>query len=166
MHGHAPAIVDSAKCDLAAEVLRESGSLRLRATGSSMLPSIWPGDVLIIQKRELEQIAAGETAVFFPGGRMTAHRVVSHHGNFLVTQGDSVPQPDAPVTAENLLGVVVSIERGGKLFAPALRPGLVARCTAAVLRRFDLATRVWLRVHLLFSPTSLKMVSPNLTASS
>ena len=166
MHGHAPAIVDSAKCDLAAEILRESGKLRLRATGSSMLPSIWPGDVLVIQKRELKQVTAGETAVFFPGGRLTAHRVVSHHCTFLVTQGDSVPQPDALVTAENLVGVVVSIERGGKLFAPALRPGLVARCTAAVLRRFDLATRVWLRLHLLFSPTSLKIVSPNLTASS
>jgi hypothetical protein len=166
MHGHAPAIVDSAKCDLAAEILRESGSLRLRAWGSSMLPSIWPGDILNIQRRELKQIAAGETAVFFPGSRMTAHRVVSHHCTFLVTQGDSVPQPDAPVTAENLLGVVVSIERGGKLFAPALRPGLVARRTSVVLRRFDLAMRVWLHVHLLFSPTSLKIVSRNLMASS
>lgn len=164
MDVHAPAIVDSAKCDLAAEILRESGNLRLRATGSSMLPSIWPGDVLIIQKREIEQVAPGETVVFFPNGRMTAHRVVSHHGSFLVTQGDSVPQADAAVTAENLSGVVVCIERGGKMFAPARRPGLLARCTAAMLRRSDLAVRVWLRVHLLFSPTPLKIVSSNLTA--
>jgi hypothetical protein len=164
MDVHAPAIVDSAKCALAAEVLRDSGSLRLRATGSSMLPSIWPGDVLIIQKREIELIAAGETAIFSPNGRLTAHRVISHHGSFLATQGDSVPQPDPPVTANDLLGVVVSIERGGKLFAPALRPGLLARCTAAVLRRSGLATRVWLRVHRPFSAAPLKIVAPSLTA--
>jgi hypothetical protein len=166
MDGRAAAIVDSAKCDLAAEVLRTNGSLRLRAWGSSMLPSIWPGDVLVIQKRELRQVAVGATAVFFPSGRVTAHRVVSHHGTFLVTQGDSVPQPDPALTAENLLGVVVSIERGGKVFAPALRPSLLARGTAAVLRRSDFAVRVWLRVHLLFSPRPLKIVSPSLTASS
>lgn len=164
MDVHAPAVVDSAKCALAAKVLRESGSLRMLATGSSMLPSIWPGDVLIIQKREIQQIATGETAVFFPNGRMTVHRVVSHHGSFLVTQGDSVPQPDPPVTAENLLGVVVSIERDGKVFAPALRPGLLARWTAAVLRRSDFAVGVWLRVYLLFNPTPLKF-SPKLTVS-
>ncbi len=166
MDGRAAAIVDSAKCDLAAEVLRASGILRLRAWGSSMLPSIWPGDVLVIQKRELRQVAAGETAVFFPSGRMTAHRVVSHHGSFLVTQGDSVPQADPPVTADNLLGVVVSIERGGKILVPVLRPSLLARCTAAVLRRSDFAVRVWLRMHMLFSPKPLKIVAPSLTASS
>lgn len=165
MDVHAPAIVDSAKCALAAEVLRESGTLRLRATGSSMLPSIWPGDVLNIQKREMKEIAVGETAVFFPSGHVTAHRVVSHSGNFIVTQGDTVPQPDPPVTAENLVGVVVSIERSGKVFASALRLSLVARWTAAVLRRSDLATRAWLRVYLHFSAPSVRIVAPSLTAS-
>ena len=166
MDGRAAAIVDSAKCDLAAEILRTNGSLRLRAWGSSMLPAIWPGDVLVIQKREIRQVAVGETAVFFSSGRVTAHRVICHRGTFLVTQGDSVPQPEPALTAENLQGVVVSIERNGKAFAPALRPALVARGTAAVLRRSDLAVKVWLRVHLLFSPRPLKIVSPGLTASS
>jgi len=35
-------------CELAAEVLRSSGRLRLRATGTSMLPAVWPGDVLSV----------------------------------------------------------------------------------------------------------------------
>jgi hypothetical protein len=33
-------------CELAAEVIRSFGRVRLRATGTSMLPAIWPGDVL------------------------------------------------------------------------------------------------------------------------
>ena len=38
------------KCELAAEVLRSSGRLRLQVTGWSMLPSIWPGDTLTVEQ--------------------------------------------------------------------------------------------------------------------
>jgi len=34
------------KCELAGEVLRSSGRLRLKVSGSSMLPVIRPGDTL------------------------------------------------------------------------------------------------------------------------
>src|SRR5437667_10972164 len=33
------------KCDLAADVIRRFGTLRLRVNGFSMLLSIWPGDI-------------------------------------------------------------------------------------------------------------------------
>jgi len=36
------------KCDLAADVIRGFGTLRLRVNGFSMLPSIWPGDVVCV----------------------------------------------------------------------------------------------------------------------
>ena len=52
------------KLDLAVEVLRSSGAIRLQALGTSMLPSIWPGDVLLIQRRELGQVRPGDTAFF------------------------------------------------------------------------------------------------------
>jgi len=46
------------KCDLAADVIRRFGALRLRVNGFSMLPSIWPGDI----------------AVCVAGGRLPARR--------------------------------------------------------------------------------------------
>ena len=38
------------KCELAREVLRSSGTLRLRVTGWSMLPTVMPGDTLIVDR--------------------------------------------------------------------------------------------------------------------
>src|SRR5262249_37101837 len=40
------------KCELAAEVLRFSGRLRLQVGGWSMLPSVFPGDTLLVEWSE------------------------------------------------------------------------------------------------------------------
>ena len=40
------------KCELAAEVLRSFGTLRFAATGWSMLPSVWPGETLVVDRIE------------------------------------------------------------------------------------------------------------------
>ena len=37
---------DDPKLDLAAEILRRCGTVQLKAWGTSMLPSVWPGDLL------------------------------------------------------------------------------------------------------------------------
>ena len=46
--------LEAVKCELAAEVLRSSGELRLRVTGSSMLPAVWPGDELTIRRQPFD----------------------------------------------------------------------------------------------------------------
>ena len=38
------------KCDLAADVIRRFGVLRLRVNGFSMLPTIWPGDIACVSQ--------------------------------------------------------------------------------------------------------------------
>src|SRR5437773_2244681 len=48
---------EAIKCDLASQVLRSTGELRLRALGLSMLPSLWPGDILSIQSCTFEDVA-------------------------------------------------------------------------------------------------------------
>jgi hypothetical protein len=37
-------------CELVAEVLRSFGTIRFAATGWSMLPSLWPGDTLMVER--------------------------------------------------------------------------------------------------------------------
>jgi hypothetical protein len=63
-------------CELAAEVLRSFGKLRLRANGSSMLPAVWPGDILYIQGQDAPAALPGDIVLFGREGRLVAHRVV------------------------------------------------------------------------------------------
>ena len=139
--------LDSPVCQLATELLRVHGSLRLRATGFSMLPAIQSGDILFVHRCAIHEVRPGEVAFFSCYGGVVAHRMIARMQECMIAQGDTVPSPDPPVTAENLLGVVVSIERDGKSFAPPLRPDLFSRLTATLLRRSHFALRVWLKVH-------------------
>src|SRR5260370_569829 len=84
----------AAKCELAEKTLRLFGSLRLRVTGFSMLPSVWPGDLLLIRRHEMEQIYPGDIVLFACYGRLIAHRVVfktdDPEAPRLITRGDAV----------------------------------------------------------------------------
>ena len=48
------------RADLFADVLRQFSTARLVVTGASMLPAIWPGDALTIERKELAELRAGE----------------------------------------------------------------------------------------------------------
>ena len=63
-------------CELAAQMLRSFGKLRLRATGSSMLPAVWPGDVLSVCSHAAAEALPGDIVLFGREGRLFAHRVV------------------------------------------------------------------------------------------
>ena len=69
-------IRDQMGCELAAEVLRSSGKLRLRATGASMLPVVWPGDILNISGEGAGKALPGDIVLFGREGGLIAHRVV------------------------------------------------------------------------------------------
>jgi signal peptidase len=161
-----------AQNELAAQTLRDSGKLRFRATGSSMLPAIRPGDILAVHRRQISEIQPGDIAFFSCNGGVVAHRVISKGQDVLTVQGDSVPSIDPAVIAENFLGLVLSIQRDGKSFVPSRRPGVLSRFTASVLKRSDFAMRgwlaVWIRIRSLrnTSNTQLQTVHTSLTASS
>jgi len=106
--------------DLLKATLASEGVVRVRATGTSMLPSIWPGDHVIIE-RVSRPVSAGSVVAYLRNGRLFIHRVfrVSRDSNELLTQGDRLPAPDAPINAGDLLGVVTGLSRGG---APAAMP--------------------------------------------
>ncbi|MDP9340274.1 MAG: S24/S26 family peptidase [Acidobacteriota bacterium] len=130
--------------ELAAQILRDSGKLRFRATGSSMLPEIRPGDVLMVHRRGISEIQPGDIVFFSCYGGVVAHRVKFASPDHLTAQGDTAHSADPAVTAENILGLVVSIERDSHSFVPSRRLGLLSRVTSAVLRRSDFAMRIWL----------------------
>jgi len=156
-------------CELAGEIVRTFGRVRVRVTGTSMIPAVWPGDVLVVERRAVEKIQRGEIAVAERAGRLVAHRVISAAPNCvalaphaapassaviapLLTRGDSQLAPDEPLHPEELLGTVVLIERGRAARQPRRALNFAAKLVAGMAQRSTTATRVLVRLHDMFTP--------------
>jgi signal peptidase I len=139
------------KCEMAAQVLRAFGTLRLEVTGLSMLPSVWPGDLLFIERRDMREIAAGEIVLFARGGKLIAHRVlrktVVGDETHAVTRGDGLLSADEPVSPAELLGSVRYVLRAGQYVAPETDVRFLARVTTEMVRRFGCIARILAFVH-------------------
>jgi hypothetical protein len=133
----------SLRCELAAEVVQNFGEARLQVTGASMLPTVWPGDVVFVQRRALRELQPGQILLAYRNGALIAHRIKSIAGDRLITQGDSLPHSDPPVTSSELVGQVVSILRGGR--DVPLKQSHWRRVLSAILRRSDFCLRMTLR---------------------
>ena len=138
---------------LAEEVVRTFGEVRLRVFGTSMVPSILPGDLVVIRRAELNEISTGEAVLFLQNGRLFVHRVVDRkpadaasgaEGPCLITRGDRQRNSDPPVSAEQLLGRVVAIERDCR--AVELPPMGSNRLIIGLLKSSDRVTSVYLRL--------------------
>ena len=137
--------------ELLAEVARNFGEIRFKATGDSMLPSVWPGDLLTVRRQSFSEFRRGQIVLYERGASenadLVAHRIVDFSGDRgprqLITRGDSLPYDDAPVHEDQILGRVVSISRNGRPIDLDFTRS--RRIAAWVLRRSDLAGRVFLR---------------------
>jgi Peptidase S24-like len=108
--------------ELAAELLRSFGELRLAVVGSSMVPSIFSGDKLTIRRAQANEIQTGHVVVYFRDGRLIVHRVIrtkrSSAGLRWITRGDASTREDSAVEETELLGRVTLIERNGRRWRP------------------------------------------------
>lgn len=138
-----PAASPAGGIALAQEVLSEFRQLRLRVTGSSMLPAVLPGDILSFQTCPAESLAPGCIVLVRRDGRLFAHRLLALTPDGLLTQGDSMPQPDPPTPAADFLGVLVGQQRVGRE-VPANAPPRFGRW---LMRHSALARRLFLRWH-------------------
>jgi hypothetical protein len=94
---------------VAAESLRASGRLRLQVRGESMLPSLWPGDVVEIANCSVDDVRRGEIVLALRDGRFFLHRFLGRSaGAGFFLRGDSMPAPDPEFSSEALLGRLVS----------------------------------------------------------
>jgi hypothetical protein len=130
------------KHELLAEVARSFGEVHFKATGDSMLPSVWPGDVLTVRRQSFSEFRPGQIVLYDRGQGLVAHRMVDRSGGQLITRGDSLRRNDVPVHEDQILGRVVSIARNGRPIGADFTRG--RRIAAWLLRRSDLAGRVLL----------------------
>jgi signal peptidase I len=144
------------KCDLASEVVRSFNSACFPATGWSMLPTIWPGDTLVVEHVSPDQVRVGDVVVVGRDGKLCGHRVISIAGDCenrrWITQGDALPLADRPVMENALLGRVGYLIRAGvirkrKRIAVPAELGGAAKLIAKVFRHSALAARTVLYLH-------------------
>ena len=132
------------KIELAAEVLDRFGSGRLQVQGSSMLPSLRPGDEVELRSPS-QQIEVGDVVAYRRADRLFVHRVVERNcRGELVTRGDTLPQADAPVSESELLGVVSSVRRRGK--SVSFQNTFARRATASLFRSSQLCAALFLKI--------------------
>jgi len=132
------------------EVVRSLGRVHLRVLGTSMAPSVLPGDLVCIQRVAFREISLGEIVLFTRDERLFLHRVVSRVAEGetprLITRGDRLAHNDPPVTSSEFLGRATSIERFRRRFEPSAEIRGWNRLLLSVLRASDLATFAYLRL--------------------
>jgi signal peptidase I len=139
---------DDARHSMAEEILCRTGSLRMRVLGESMLPSIWPGDVLLITRQNVEQFVIGDIGLFRRDGRFFVHRIQKivriDDSLHFVGRGDSVPKADPPFLSTELLGRVVEIHRNNQTRVPVCPLPLHTRAAGWMLSHCNSLRRLCL----------------------
>ncbi len=97
--------------------------LRLHVHGQSMLPTLRPGDEVLVQAITAEALVPGDWIVLRDG---FLHRYLGQHKNHLLTKGDGHRLFDPPWPPEAVLGRVVEAYRAGRCFYRRT-PGRVRR---------------------------------------
>jgi hypothetical protein len=117
------------KLGLVAEMLRCRGTVQLKAWGTSMLPSVWPGDLLTIQSVAHDEVVPGDIVLLVRDSRFFIHRLLErrHDRDCIswITRGDAMAHNDPPAATSELLGRVAGIRRCNRGFVPGRRVSLV-----------------------------------------
>lgn len=138
---------------LASEVLRLHGEFRFVAWGSSMVPSIFPGDTLIVRRVTPEGACNGDVVLFAREGRFYAHRLVSKTDEGaamrLIARGDSLDANDPPFAGHEMLGRVDAVIRRGTRIELHRQRAVNHRLVRCIVHRSESGMKCLLRLHAL-----------------
>jgi signal peptidase I len=137
----------------------------LPLSGESMAPLLPSGSQVLVSQTVTGQIRFGDLLVYEAEGRIICHRVLRRRrygaSYTFLTKGDGRRMTDPWVYAEQVIGIVVAIDRNGsivRLNAPLPRLQAVAAAMLSLMVAGSLAalrrTKVFARVHWECRPTS------------
>jgi Peptidase S24-like len=153
MHDARLDLAQAVRLNLAADVLHRFGEVRFVAHGSSMIPSIYPGDLLTVRSESIADARHGEIVLFLLSGRFFVHRVMrkwpERNRIFFATRGDALSQEDPSFDGSQLLGRVTSILRHGKQVKLATRLNPWTKFLRWAVRNSDTFAKTLLAAHLL-----------------
>jgi signal peptidase len=136
---------------MAVEILQSTGKLGLRVTGSSMLPTLWPGDVLHFQSSSPRSIQPGMIVLCRRNDKFVVHRLARHieseGRSEFITRGDAMDNDDPPVPASDVLGCLVSVQRRSETLSSFFGMTSSQKLLGWLLCRSALLHRLALRWH-------------------
>jgi signal peptidase I len=108
--------IASAVFDIWQEVGKES---RLKVSGWSMSPLIKNGDLVIIRHAK-DSVGVGSIIAYRKAQQIITHRVIQVHKEYdkttFITKGDFNLHSDTPVSEEEVIGKVIAVEKGKRIF--------------------------------------------------
>lgn len=99
--------------DLFLDSLAEGKDVRLHVDGTSMVPSLKPGDTVVLQRVEPGQLQIGDLVVVRREHDMVTHRLVHQDAGQWLMKGDNCRYLDPPASGKMILGRVITVERSG-----------------------------------------------------
>lgn len=118
-------------------VLDKGKPFRFEARGTSMEPFIMDRDIVTVAPLAASRPKPGDIAAFVhPGaGGVRVHRVVKVEAGRYFLKGDNALDSDGALTRDMILGLVVRLERQGRVRAvrPSLRAAVLARLSRSAL---------------------------------
>jgi signal peptidase I len=147
LSGIESATLEGHKLELAAMLLRSGGGIRVRAFGTSMLPTIWPGDILLIQSTFPDELAPGDVVLVKGEKSILIHRLVKSNGPDWITRGDAMTHNDPAVAPADVLGRVSRIHRGNSLLPARRQIRRLQRVLGWMLCHSQICRRVALHIH-------------------
>lgn len=140
-------------CALLRDLLSQGLDVRVRVSGASMKPFLRGGEALTIRRVAASAVRVGDIVLVDRGGAgdPRIHRVVSvgakDGARQITTKGDGLVAGDGVTTARDLLGRVVSIERGPRARDTQNLDGRGAILLGAVQARVSVARGLAIRVR-------------------
>jgi signal peptidase I len=95
--------------------IRAQGSASVRVLNGDMFPWIRGGDQVFVRRWDFSMLRPGDVILFERNEDFFVHRVVRRVNedktSAVITKGDALDAPDAPVTADEFLGRATRIHR-------------------------------------------------------
>jgi hypothetical protein len=108
--------------ELSVQLLRRGHRVRFQAPGWSMHPTIKDRETVTVGPIAPSDVRKGDIVFYQLNGGVFVHRVVriknGDHMPSFVLRGDALGSPDESVTAQQVLGKVVCVERNGRSINP------------------------------------------------
>jgi hypothetical protein len=109
---------DDVFVSMSLDLLERGHKVRFRAPGWSMHPSIRDSETITVVPVSPLEVRRGDIVFYRCNGNVFAHRVVDiereeEDALRFTLRGDALGSPDESVASHQILGKVVSVERGG-----------------------------------------------------
>ena len=145
----------SIKMDLIRHALLAGRTIQLRLTGTSMMPTICPGDLVWVKPVKVEELGPGDVILFLRDDRYTVHRIVAMDVNadklVIRTRGDTLLSDDQLLRASEVKGLVTATQRFGTERPICRVPQLASRILSGIVRRSDRFRHLIFRLNLKLS---------------